>query len=451
MKRLIFLIIGMTFYLQIMQGQITKKNRILAYQIDMTENMNYDSALAYALDGCAESVHLFYTWSSIEPRVDSFDYTFIHNTLDIINSYYPSYGLKAELQLATINTLMKEVPADLKDSSFASPTMISRFKILLDTVFAHIPDLELHALNIGNESDVLFSADSNAYHDYKIFLNAVIPHAKQLYQQLHGTILKVGTTFTYAGLTNPATASLCHAANANLDIVSLTYYPLNPDYTMQDPSLVMTHFQTLIELYPDTLQPIYFAECGYASSETCNSSEIQQAQFFKNVFSAWDTFQNHIPYLTIFKTTDWSQETINHLGIYYGITDSIFLEYLRTLGLRTFVGNGSSKQAYFTLLCELYTRNWCAETFCYNEINQNLSVKENATMVFPNPAQDFIQVQSKHTIKSISIFNSQGMQIFNLPVQKKEAIISTKGLSGGTYFIQIKYHNSFEYQKIMIF
>ena len=425
-------------------AQRSKGDRVLAWQVDMAQNNNYDSAYAYAQTGCMESIHLFYTWSGIEPTAGTFDASFISNTLDIANIYYPIHGTKAELQIAPMNTNVKETPADLLTTSFDDPVMISRFKTVLDTIFQHIPDLELSALNIGNECDIYMGTDASQYIAFKTFLDAVIPYAKQLYFDLHETELKVGTTFTFDGLSSASTTSLCQTVNNGLDIVSLTYYPLNPDFTMESPSTVSGDFASLVALYSDTLQPIYFAECGYASSPVCNSSEVIQAQFYQHVFSAWDTHYDNIKYLTIFKTTDWSPAEVSDLGTYYGITDITFLEFLRSLGVRTWDNDGTNKLAYETVLCELNERGWCSvncATTGTNDLNEKTSV-----LIYPTIGNTVLTIDTEAAIQIVMLYNSAGKLCFSTTTKT----VKIDDLSDGIYFVTVLLDSGELHQKKVI-
>jgi len=425
-------------------AQLPKGDRILAWQVDMTQNLNYDSAYAYAQTGCMESIHLTFAWSSIEPNIGNFDASYISNVLDIADIYYPAYGTKVELQIPTMNTNVKVTPTDLISTDFDDIIMINRFKVLLDTLFTHIPNVQLSALNIGNESDIYMGTDATQYNQYKTFLDSIVPYAKQLYFNLHGTDLKVGTTFTYDGLVGTSTSPLCQTVNNGLDIVTLTYYPLNPDFTMESPSVVNTDFSSLVGIYSDTLQPIYFAECGYASSDSCNSSDALQAQFFQNVFSAWDTYYDNIKYLTLFKTTDWSQQEVNDLGVFYGITDNIFLEYLRTLGVRTWDNDGTNKPAYETILCELSDRGWCSVNCGITGINDQLI--NESFLIYPNPTNGLINIDTKKTISQVKIHNNIGELI----------LISTNNnfeisnLTNGIYYITVEFETGEIEQKKLI-
>ena len=401
------------------QAQLPKGDRILAWQVDMAENNNYDSAYTYAQTACMESVHLFYTWSSLEDSTNVFNSTYMDATLSIADIYFPAYGTKVELQIAPLNTGAVEVPTDLLNTNFDDPVLINRFKILLDTLFSRIPNIELSALNIGNEHDINFGVDAAQYSAYKTFLDSVIPYAKQVYFNLHGTDLKVGTTFTHHSLTNPLTSALCQTVNASCDVITTTYYPLNPDFTMKAPSSVSGDFDDLVAIYSNPAKPIYFAECGYASSAVCNSSEALQAEFYENVFTAWDNHYDNIKYITLFKTTDWSQSDVDTLAAYYGLSNNNeFKEYLRTLGVRTYPGNGTDKMAYNTILCELDNRNWCAVDCPLLGTDQHSNGGHDSFRVYPNPV--------KHTLTA----NLPASGTISLVSQTGQVVLRTEGISG---------------------
>ena len=401
----------------------------------MAQNNNYDSAYAYAQTGCMESIHLTFAWSSIEPTSGLFDSNYISNVLDIANIYYPAYGTKVELQIPTMNTNVKVTPTDLISIDFDDIIMINRFKTLLDTLFTHIPNVQLSALNIGNESDIYMGSNAIEYNQYKTFLDSIVPYAKQLYFNLHGESLKVGTTFTYDGLIGTSTSSLCQMVNNGLDIIALTYYPLNPDFNMISPSVVNSDFTSLVNIYSDTMQPIYFTECGYASSDSCNSSNALQAQFFQNVFTSWDTYYKNIKYLTIFKTTDWSQQEVIDLGAFYGITDIKFLEFLKTLGVRTWDNDGTNKPAYEVILCELNMRGWCSVNCNITGINEKDEI--DVVRVYPNPTNGLIYIDSKKLIKKVKIYNGTG----NLSFISDYKIFDINSLSNGIYYLSIEFES----------
>ena len=377
-----------------------KGDRIFAWQIDVAENDNYDSAWAQAENACMESTHFFVTWADLEPDTGMFDSNTVSGYLDIIDLYLSIKNMPMEFVVAPINTVKREVPNELETVAFDNPNMIRLFKRALDTIFFHLQNVELTAFNIGNESDVYFGGNPTAYAEYKTFLDSVVPHAKALYQQYHGKDIKVGTTLTHTSLVNSPGKALCQSLNAGLDIVSATYYPLNPDFTMKAPSVVEEDFDSLVSAYPDTNQPIYFVECGYSSSPVCNSSEELQAEFFQNVFDAWDKHQANIKYLSVFKLTDWSLERVQELKTYYGINDTIFLEYLHGLGVRTWKNDGSDKDAMYVIKCELDERNWCNVNCPSSGIKDETS---SNIQIYPNPNYGFLNLDFDYIPKRIEL------------------------------------------------
>lgn len=433
-------------------SQSPKGDRKLAWQIDLAENNNYESAFLYGYDACMESVHLFFKWTDIESDTSTFNTTFINNFLDIMNIYYSEWNVEVELQIAPTNTGVKEVPTELINLPFNDPIVINRFKILLDTVFAHIPNVTLSALNIGNESDVTFGTNAPQYNEFKIFLDSVSNHAKNLYTNLHGTNLNVGTTFTLHGLIDNTTANLCKSVNNGLDIVSVTYYPLNGDFTMKAPSVVSTDFAYLVMEYPDTSQPIYFAECGYASSTLCNSSEALQADFWTEVFNSWDTHYQNIKYITVFKSTDWSTATVNQLGQYYGLQDTIFKEYLRTLGVRTWDGNGTNKLAYNRIKCELEARTWCDVSCSVTSLTE--VTNSESISVYPNPAKDAIMIQFDQLLDqpyTLRLYNAQGLLVRTINHVYNSIVLERNELKSGIYFFNLEVDNQIHKRGKFIF
>jgi hypothetical protein len=430
MKNLTILLLLSLFTINT-NAQLPKGDRVLAWQVDVTQNDRLDSAITYAQVACMESIHYAFSWNLMEPTAGNFDQTYLNNSLGISDAYFTALGIKLELNIPTMNTVVKEVPADLLSIDFDDPVMINRFKIILDTIFSRLPNLELSALNIGNESDIFMGTDALQYNAYKTFLDSVVPYAKMLYFNIHNDSLKVGTTLTHAGLINVTQAPLCHLLNSDLDIVSTTYYPLNNDFTMKSPTVVNTDFSDLVTEYPDTAQPIYFVECGYSTSTVCNSTESLQSDFFINVFTAWDTYQNNIKYLTIYKTTDWSHTFVDDLAIHFGTTDTIFKEYLRTLGVRTFPVNGMNKIAYETILCELNARGWCSVNCATTGVNEKAKV--NSFKIYPNPTNGLINISTETPIKQIDIYTNLG----KLSLSTEGTSINISELPKGMYYMSI--------------
>jgi hypothetical protein len=76
------------------------------------------------------------------------------------------------------------------------------------------------------------------------------------------------------------------------------------------------------------------------------------------VFEAWDTHAAQIETISFFALTDFSPSYVEELQRYYGFPDPRFAAYLGTLGLRTFPGAGTDKEAFSELRLQASQRGW---------------------------------------------------------------------------------------------
>ena len=326
-------------------GPVPRGSRIIGIHVQPPQDNDYNAAIAQAQSFGTSSVPFFATWASLETAPGVFDGAL----LATVNAYYPPKGLLNSITIAPINTNIVEVPADLAGTAWDHPTMIARFNALQDFIFSQIPAVTLTAYCIGNEVDsTLTSAPAVAA--YKTFYEAARAHALTLRPGL-----KVGVTLTMNGLIGPSKA-LYASLNAASDIVAVTYYPLNNDFTVKPPSQVAVDVDALMLQYPTT--PVFMKEIGYPSSATCNSSEELQRQFVVEVFNAWDRYADRIPLLYFFLLSEWSQAQVDQLALYYGAATPPFKEFLKTLGLRTYPGAGADKPGFTQLQAEAHARGW---------------------------------------------------------------------------------------------
>jgi len=259
------------------------------------------------------------------------------------------------LTIRPIDLTGKTVPADLDDTRFNTELMKSRFRSLIDFVFTKIDYQLLTSLQIGNEIDGYDTSNEHPefWSDYGEFLFDIRTYVDSLYPGL-----KVGFTVTLLGVTSGehSTSGVFEALSDAVHVVGVTYYPQNDDFTVMDPNVVDTHFEAITSKFPD--KTIYLQEVGYQTSSGCNSSERKQAQFICNVFHAWDTYKDNIKLVEFVRLNDVSHSQAKELAGPYGIGDNKFIEYLRTLGLRTSDGNGIDKEGFTVLKEHANLRGW---------------------------------------------------------------------------------------------
>lgn len=411
-------------------AQPQANGRELGFAVSVAQDGDLPGAVAKAQAACMATIHISISWNNLHPDTLSWNANVLTH-LDLINLYFASIGVKVELQIGPVNTVVDQSPAELVGLPYNDPRVVRDMQRTLDTVFAHFSGVQLAALNISNESDVLWGTDAALYSQFGQFMQEVAPHAKAAYFASHGDTLSVGTTFTWAGLTDPLRAPLCQIANAASDHISATYYGIQNDFTVKPPTDVIADMDLLMAMQPNP-QPVRLAEIGYPTSSTCVSSDELQVQFVQAAFTAWDQHAYRMKYMGWFLLTDWDSATVDTLGAYYGISSPVFLEYLRTLGLRTNPGSGTDKPAYQTLLCELQARSFCA-TACANGIPEQ-TLRD--PVIAPNPAKDIIRITGATVVDGtpINFVSMAGLTQFTLPFA---AEIDISMIPPGVYAVRI--------------
>jgi hypothetical protein len=426
-------------------SQVPAGDRVIGMQIDESELEDYESALERAKSMCASVVHLSFSWGAMEPVPTEIGGDLI-SLLEVVDFYYPSHNLAVELNIPVYNTVVKDVPSDLADIAFDDPIMIERFNILLDSVFAQFGEVELLALNIGNESDVIMGIDETKIQEFKTFFTAVKQHANDLHSDLYASDLKIGTTLTYEAFDNEWMWPLYESLNEAADIVSVTYYGMTDDFQVKEPIEVVDDLGVLATRYPVDSKMIYVVELGYPTSSVNGSSESKQAEFFEHAFSAWDAYIDQIAMLSIFKLADWSQEEVDYYGEFYGLPGvEGFTEFLRTLGLRTYEGEGEDKIAVEVIKCAAGIRDFCVSG-CATDI---LEVEKNEKFkAYPNPSSGVIHIQGDATLYSkIVVRTMMGAVLEEFGSTDK---LDLRHIPAGMYILQFSKDNNPSAESLLI-
>ncbi|MBI9039536.1 MAG: T9SS type A sorting domain-containing protein [Bacteroidales bacterium] len=98
---------------------------------------------------------------------------------------------------------------------------------------------------------------------------------------------------------------------------------------------------------------------------------------------------------------------------------------------------------------EAYTKNiFPTEDGKYSiaNVTKSTSISINEILIYPNPANDIINISSTDEIKNVSIFNYVGQKIFNGNSNQ----INSSNFETGIYLIRIETNNGIETQKITI-
>lgn len=438
----IFLLSTLLFQLILTKAQISPLNNIIAIDINQPQNSSYtyDSAFTNCYNIGMREVGISFPWPNLETSPGVFDFTY----LDIANYYYPLKNIAVDLTIAPINTNIKSVPSDLSSVNFDNATMVNRFKILLDSVFLHIPNLQISSFVIGSEVDIYIGSNSSLWSQYTSFYTQVAAYAKSLRPGL-----KVSCEASLGALTTTAPTFL-QTLNASSDYIGVSYYPLNNDFTAKPVNTVATDLTALVSAYPS--KPIYIYQYGYPSAAICSSSENQQAEFIKQTFNAWDTYAANIKMIDFTWMHDYSPAALSYWSTYYGVSDPAFIGFLGSIGLRTYSGNGTNKLAYNELVCQANQRGYNSLT-CITEIDK-LNEKQTTFSFFPNPTNEYLHITfSENKSFQLNVFNHLGQEVLNTIIEGNSFTnqMNVSEFPPGVYFICVQtYKGKFFTQKISI-
>jgi len=325
-----------------------KGDRILELDANAPENEDFNQTIFLARELGAESIRLSVYWDDIE--INQGVYNPDPNWLAIANQYYSAQNLAISLTISVLDTTETRLPDDLDRISFSDPVMLERFIGLLEYIKTQLVDVKLVYLAIGNEIDGVLGSDPVAWEEYRDFFEPAAEYARELWPNL-----PVSTKVTYDGLAGSMMEN-AQDMYRNSDVVMTTYYPLNSDFTVKDPDVILNDFQTLADLFPK--KEIQITEIGYPTSADNNSSPEKQAEFIHNMFQAWDDHHDQITLISYSWLSDLSPSAVSELETYYGLSGKEFSEFLRTLGLRTYPDSGENKTGFDIFQTEANLRGW---------------------------------------------------------------------------------------------
>ena len=324
----------------------------------------FGAAFALAREAGLEFIELPLAWDSVETAPGRYD----SNLLKIANTFFPAWRVKVFLTVNPIDTNNLRIPVDLKNCAFDDPEVIKRYRRLIDYVLDQVPDLDLVAIGIGNEIDAYLANHKARWKQYQTFYEAGRRYIKSIRPEL-----KIGTKAMMYGHIFNHTAAL-QEMNRYSDLIMVTYYPLKDGFRVHQPSIVHDHFNRLTTIYEG--RPISMLEAGYPSSTYIGGSERKQADFIRELFAAWDDHHAQIQHMNFMWLHDVSDDKLKEFEKYYRISARSFVEFLATLGLRTY--DGIDKPAFKELKRQAQVRNWDVGPGDQVNRSQNTTAEEAA-------------------------------------------------------------------------
>ena len=319
-----------------------------------TLNTDFQEALAKGMNG------EFYVvgWKDMEPTPLTYDFS----TLRSVAYICKALNLTLYINVKTIDTNNLAIPSDLQNSTshqlangitWMDQNLINRWFWFLGNMTANLnvfyPKSQQFFLGVGNEVDVWLNSqsDPNQVSSYLSFVTASSSFIKTLTNPL--CAVAVSTTLT-GSLQNPKLFSRIIAVE---DVISMTWYPLNSDFTVSSLPKCIAEWQMFMNLTFVNNKSIIMQEIGFPSGYNIaannaasydNSSQQKQTDFVTWIFTVLNTNKARVRGWAWIGLNDFTKEECDQLSLYYGVSAPAFIEYLCTLGLVN--SDGSYKQAY---------------------------------------------------------------------------------------------------------
>lgn len=277
-------------------------------------------------------------WTELEPGKGKYKL----DSIDFQAHLAQSNRAKMSYTLRLIDTVHKAVPQDLMKKGWMDPEMRKRALRLIDELAPMLRD-RVQWFVFGNEIDGYFDRHPDEVGDFVRLYDLV---AARLHKAVPGIEVASSVQFGGIGKLNGPLQAL----NDRCELLMLTYYPMNGDFTVQDPSAPLRDLPRMKAAANG--RQVVLQEIGYPTGAANRSNEELQAEFFRNVFSEMRKEPQTFAAGNVFLLADLRDKVALDLASYYGITGhKPFRTFLQTLGL--FDGNGRPKKSWSVFQSEL--------------------------------------------------------------------------------------------------
>ena len=327
---------------------VLKGNRAVGYHITNAADEDYETAFQVALDAGMDVVPITLLLE------DLFKDGEWHLELpQVIDLFYPANNMPVCLNLTPVAAVEKSLPDHL-DYTFNDVEFHDLLLRAIDTIAYHTPNVQMDYFMLGNEIDLYLNQHPDEWDGYIAMYEKALLQVKK-----HWPEAKVGVENTLSGYKGDALEKI-KQLNKNSDLIAFSYYPLDADFNMQDPSVLSQEFEFITGLFPN--RKLLLEETGYASGSLCGSSNQLQNEFYQQFVKEWDQYAETIEFVGFLWLTDLPEAEADHFVDMYQMTGNVlaapFKEFLRTTALRTYANGGTEKPAFTTLKQELKNRGW---------------------------------------------------------------------------------------------
>lgn len=301
---------------------------------EQASGAEWQAAIKAADAAGATAILMTKTWHELEPEKKQYHLAAIAK--DIGDSRAANRTVFFGLQM--INTVKRDMPADLIETDWDAPEMTARFRALLAAYPAGVAAPKY--VSLANEADVYFEKHPREVAPFLKFYQRAAAAAQTAFPGA-----RMGITVTYEGLRNGRGAIIQQLVEAS-DVAIFTYYPVL-DLKPQPVENVGENLDALLKVAGT--KDVLLQEVGYPSGAGIGSSEDKQAMFYKLFLSAL-TSREQIRLANIFLLHDFTPQLCETFIGYYGFEKSNdalkqkFRDFICTLGLKN--TDGTPKKAW---------------------------------------------------------------------------------------------------------
>ena len=275
------------------------------------------------------------TWRELEPKPGEYSLA----SLNYLISSSSANQLPISFAIRAIDTIHKGVPADLQDLPWHHPTMKSRAVRLIETL-APVMRGHVRWLEFGYEVDGYFDAHPKEADSFAELHAVVAARVKQLVPDM-----PVSTTVTLTAI-DRLTSRLA-GLNKQLDFLALTYTPIEPGFTVKDPSVLPDDFRKMKQIAGK--RKIVLQEIAYPSSPLTKGSDAKQARFYELAFDELAKNDGTFSAVNFMMLADLADADADQFASFYGMKgQQTFRALLQTLGMFDVHGRPKPSWQVFT-------------------------------------------------------------------------------------------------------
>jgi hypothetical protein len=319
--------------------------RKLALEVNPPSSADYTKSLDEAVALGVKVYPITLIWGALLEKTPG---TIDDSWFKLVHDVTAPRGMSVAVSIPIVDTVSILAPSDLapklEDGTTAldDAAVIARYEKVLDSMYASFgasPKVEW--LVISNEVNVYLSGEPEVRWDaLRKFFESIRTYVKGKHPETTVTM-----SVTFGGLTDAAQRPKVDALTAAADAVMTTYYLGDNGFGGMVGTAVDDDLQAMLAYAGK--RPLIIKEWGYATG-TKGHSPSAQADFVDATFAAWDAHADRIPLLTYSRMWDGDRKDCESQAASYGSPgNEEFIQFLCTLGLRTFDGADKPGMARF--------------------------------------------------------------------------------------------------------